>query len=126
MEHCLPPQKSILSPATGVPVAHQVDGVMQPHILATGTRHLDDKISAGYQIAQLAQLLGKHRAVVKVFCLSEDEVQTVEGALQTQVAANDADIVPHQLLQLAFGLGDKHHLLVQHHTLGIPIGHGVA
>ena len=96
---------------------------MQSHVLAAGAGHLDDKVGTGYEVAQLAELLGEDRTVVEVFGFAEDEVEAVESALQPQVAPHNADIVPHKLLQLAFGLGDKHHFLVEDHALGVPVGY---
>ena len=95
---------------------------MQAYVLAAGTGHLDDEVGAGDEVAELAERLGEDGAVVEVFGLAEDEVQAVESTLQAQVAAHDAYIVPHDFLQLLLRLRDKHHLLVQYHAFGIPVG----
>ena len=100
----------------------QIEAVVEADILAAGTGHLDDKVGAGDEVAQLTEGFGEDAAVVEVLGLAEDEVEAVEGALQSEVAADDADIVGHDFLQFALGLGDEHHLLVEHHALGIPIG----
>ena len=94
---------------------------MEPHILTSCTGHLDDEVSAGDEVAELGERLGEDAAVVEVFGLAEDEVEAVEGTLQTQVAAHDSDIVRHDFLKLFLGLCDEDHLLVEDHTLGVPV-----
>ena len=79
---------------------------METHILTTVASHLNNKVGAGDKIAQLAEFLCEDRTVVKVFRLAENEVQPVESPLQAKVATDDADIVPHEFLQLALSLGD--------------------
>ena len=101
---------------------YQVQTVVKPNVFPPRPRHLDDEIRTCYQIAELRKWLGEDTAVVEVFRFTEDEIEAVEGTLQAQVAAHNAHIVPHNLLQLALGLRDEHHLLVEHHALGIPVG----
>ena len=96
---------------------------MQADILPARSRHLDDKVGTGNEVTQLAEGLGEDTPVVEVFGLTEDEVQPIEGTLQSQVAAHNTHIVPHNLLQFFLGLRDEDHLLVQHHTFGIPVRH---
>ena len=103
-------------------ILNQIERVVQADVLAAGTGHLDDKVGAGDEVAQLAEGFGEDAAVVEVLGLAEDEVEAVEGALQAQVATHNADVVPHNLLQFLLGLGDEHHLFVEDHPLGVPIG----
>ena len=95
---------------------------MEADILAAGHSLLDDKVGTGDKVAQLAEGFGKHAAVVELLGLTEDEVEPVEGAAQTQVAADYTNIVCHDFLQLFLCLGDEYHLLIEHHALGIPVG----
>ena len=95
---------------------------MEADVLAPGACHLNNKVRAGDEVAEFGEWFGEDGAVVEVFGFAEDEVEAVEGALEAEVAADDADVVPHDFLQFALGLGDEDHLFVEHHAFGVPVG----
>ena len=100
----------------------QVKAVVEADVLSSCASHLDDEVGTGNEVAKFGERFGEHGAVVEVLCFAEDEVEAVEGTLEAEVAADNADVVPHDFLQLALGLCDEDHLLVEHHALGIPVG----
>lgn len=52
-----------------------------------------------------------------------EQVETVPGALQAEVAAHYSDVVRHYLAHLLDALGDEHFLLVGHSSLVVPFRH---
>ncbi len=84
-----------------------------------------DEIAHINHVAQLTDVARGLHALKEAFGLFIQHIQTVPGTVQAQIAAYDADIVGHDLVDLAHRLRDKHLLLVGHGTLVVPFGHMV-
>lgn len=95
---------------------------MKAAVFATGHSHLGDEIGTGDEVAELGELFGKDRTVVEVLGLAEDKVEAVESTSKAEVAADDTDIVAHNLLKFFLSLGDEDHLLVEDEAVGVPVG----
>ena len=54
---------------------------MEAAVFSTGAGHFGYQVGAGDKVAQFAELFGENGAVVEVFSLSEDEVESVESSL---------------------------------------------
>ena len=99
-----------------------VDVVVQSDRLLAFARLLYRQIGDGCHVAQFAQLAAWLGVVVQLFRLLPDYRQTLQGAFQTQVGADDADVVGHDVLQLLAVLEYEYHLLSRCRTLEVPVG----
>ena len=100
-----------------------VGGEVQSAALLALDGPAGDEIAHVDHVAQFADILRSLHALEQVLGLFVEHVQTVPGALQSEVGAHDAHIVRHNLVHLPDALGDQHLLLVGHRTLVVPFGH---
>jgi len=84
-----------------------------------------DEIADINHVAQLADVAAGLDTLEEALGLFVEHVETVPGTVQAQVAAYDAYVVGHDLVDLADGLGDEYFLLVGHRTLVVPFGDAV-
>ena len=95
---------------------------MESTALATFLSHLDDQVADVDLVAELAELHRDVASVVEVLSLAVDNLEAVEGTLEAEITADDADIAAHDLLDLLVGLRDKNHLLVVDSSGVVPVG----
>ncbi len=100
----------------------RVDVVMQTDALTATTSHLDDEERSVDGVAEFAERNSYLRPLVEFLGLVVEDIETVEGAVHTEIAADDAHIVGHYLLQLLESLCDEHLLLVDDSAFVVPFG----
>ena len=100
-----------------------VNRVVQASALLALQGEARDEIAHVDHIAQLADVLRCLHALKQSFRLFIEHVQSVPGAVQSQVRAHDAHIVRHNLVHLLHALRNQHLLLVGHRALVVPFGH---
>lgn len=98
-----------------------IESVVEATALVTLLRHLDDEVADINLIAELAELLADMAALIKFLCLAIDNLEAIESSLEAHIAADDADIIAHNGLNLLVGLGDEDHLLVVNHAIVVPL-----
>jgi len=84
-----------------------------------------DQVADVDHVAQLADVSRRLHALEQVLRLFVEQVETLPGAAQTQVAADDADVGRHDLAHLPRVLRDEHFLLVRHRSLVVPLRHAL-
>ena len=103
-----------------------VEGVVEAAALLAGHGVAHDEVADVDEVAELADFRIQDGLLVEFLGLAVEDLETVEGALQTQVGTHDADIAAHDGLQLLALLRDEHHLLVEDGAFAVPVGHVVA
>ncbi len=97
-----------------VSVNRIVDGVVETTALLALDSHAGDEITYVDHVAKLAKLLAHLHTLEEVLGLLIEQVETVPGTLQSEVASHDAHIVAHAFAHFLDALGDEHLLLVGH------------
>ena len=86
---------------------------------------LDDEVGDGDHVPQFAQFAVGLGLVVEFFGLLPEYFQAVHGALEREVRADDAHVVGHDGLHLAFRLDDHQHLLGVLRAFEVPVGNAL-
>ena len=103
-----------------VSVQRIVCGEVQATALLALQGPAGNKVAHVNHVAQFADVAGGTDALKEAFRLFVEHVQTVPGPVQAQVAADDAHVVGHNLVDLLDTLGNQHLLLVGHGSLVVP------
>lgn len=82
-----------------------------------------DEVSHVNHVSELTDVAGGLHTFEEGLGLLVEQVETVPGALQAEVAAHYSDVVRHYLAHLLDALGDEHFLLVGHSSLVVPFRH---
>src|SRR4051812_4644542 len=83
---------------------------------------LDDQVSDGDKIPQLAKPRRHNSPFVKSLGLSVNNPEAIECSLQSLIRAHDADVAAHHKLQFVQVRSDKRHLTGLYGTFCIPCG----
>ena len=79
------------------------------------------QVSYVYHVAQLADVAAGLDALEEPLGFFVEHVETVPGAVQAEVAADDADVVGHYLVHFLDGLGYEDFFLVSHRSFVVPL-----
>ena len=74
-----------------------VDRIVQTDALMQRLCLLDDQITHRNHITQLTQMLTQRRFEVELFGLFEDDFEPSLGSFESEVRADDADVIAHDL-----------------------------
>jgi len=99
-----------------------IDVVMQAARLTPAHRGSHDQFRDLCQVAQLDRVGVEQVVPVVAVDLVLDHLDAPKRALESPVAAHDADVVPHQAANLVPALRDHHALLAADRAPGIPLG----
>ena len=104
-----------------------VDGVVSGEVETTALLALQspagDEVADVDHVTQFTDVLRSLDALEEALGLFVEHIETIPCSVQTQVTANDADIVGHNLVHLLHGLRDEHLLLVGHRAIVVPLRH---
>ena len=103
----------------------RVDVVMQTDAFTASAGKLDDEERRVDGVAEFAERNSYLRPLVEFLGLVVEDIETVEGAVHTEIAADDANIVGHYLLQLLESLSNEHLLLIDNSAFVVPFGNVV-
>ena len=107
-----PEQLRLLSLFLVVGVDGIIDGVVETTALFALYRHAGDEITHVDHVAKLAELLAYLDTLEEVLGLLVQQVESVPGTFQSEVAAHDAHVVAHAFAHFLDALCDEYFLLV--------------
>ena len=96
---------------------------MQSSTLFSLDSPTSNQITHVYHVSELADIPACLHSLKQVFSLLIQHIESVPGALQSQVATHYSHVVRHYLTHLLHTLCDEHFLLVGHCSLVVPLGH---
>ena len=97
-------------------------GIVETTTLLALNGPTGDEVADIDHVTQFTDVLAGFHTLEQGFGLFVQQVETVPGSLQAQVAAYDADIIGHDLTDFLDTLRDEHMLLVGKGALIIPFG----
>ena len=99
-----------------------VDGVVEASRLVALHCLTHNQVAHIYYIAQLANLSTHLARLEELLGLLIENVESVPGAVQTQIAADYSHVCAHDFAHFLGTLRDEHHLLGVLRALVVPLG----